>query len=159
MLAMAVQIPMARAFSFASGKAALTRASEVTLTAAAPRPCAPRAVVSTAIEGANPQAIDPSVNNETPIKYQRRRPSRSASVAADMMKTAIPEAVGRHHPLQAVLPHRETALDVGQRHVHDQCVEKDHEQAQASGDEREELRAVHAGPDLHGFRWRSVTRH
>lgn len=74
MLAMAVQIPMARAFSFASGKAALTRASEVTLTAAAPRPCAPRAVVSTAIEGANPQAIDPSVNNETPIKYQRRRP-------------------------------------------------------------------------------------
>ncbi|COY40535.1 Uncharacterised protein [Mycobacterium tuberculosis] len=47
-------------------------------------------MVSTAIEGANPQAIDPSVNNETPIKYQRRRPSRSASVAADMMKTAIP---------------------------------------------------------------------
>ncbi|EPQ46800.1 hypothetical protein I551_2368 [Mycobacterium ulcerans str. Harvey] len=37
-LATAVQIPIARAFSFGLGNAALTSASEVTLTVAAPKP-------------------------------------------------------------------------------------------------------------------------
>ncbi|BBX97105.1 hypothetical protein MLAC_23990 [Mycobacterium lacus] len=89
-LAMAVQIPIACAFRLASGKAALTRASEVTLAVAAPKPCTPRAMASIPNEGAKPQATDPAVNTETPVKYQRRRPKRSASVAADMMKTAMP---------------------------------------------------------------------
>ena len=37
-----------------------------------------------------PQAIDASVNTQMPITYHRRRPCRSASVAAVMMNIAMP---------------------------------------------------------------------
>ena len=44
-LAIAVQMPIARAFCFGSGNAALTSASDVTLTVAAATPCTPRATI------------------------------------------------------------------------------------------------------------------
>jgi hypothetical protein len=40
-----------------------------------------------------------------------------------------PEAVSRDHPLQAGLAHLEIRLDGGQRNVHDQRVQVDHEKA------------------------------
>jgi hypothetical protein len=89
-LAIAVQMPFACAFCLGSGNAALTRASEVTVTVAAAAPCTPRAMVSTSSEGAVPQTVDASVKTPMPITYQRRRSCRSASVAAVMITTAIP---------------------------------------------------------------------
>ena len=53
------------------------------------------------------------------------------------------EAVGRHDPLQTGLADVEAVLDVGQRHVHDQRIEKNHEQAKARGEECDALRSIH----------------
>ena len=89
-LAMAVHRPMARALLVGSGKAADTSARDVTLTAAAATPWTPRATLSTSIDGASPEATDASVNTTSPSTYSRRRPVRSATVAADIMNTAMP---------------------------------------------------------------------
>ena len=50
-----------------------------------------------------------------------------------------PEAVRRDHPLQARLAHLEVRLDGGQRDVHDQRVQIDHEEAETRGREGEAL--------------------
>ena len=88
-LAMAVHRPMALALAFGSGKAALTRASDVTLATAAPAPCTPRATLRKAMLGARPQATDATVNTTRPTRKTRLRPCRSATVAPDMMKMAM----------------------------------------------------------------------
>ena len=65
-LAIAVQIPIARAFCFGSGNAALTSANDVTLTVAAAIPCTVRATLSMSSVAAMPQAIEDAVNNTIP---------------------------------------------------------------------------------------------
>ena len=65
-LAIAVQMPIARAFCFGSGNAALTSASDVTFTVAAAIPCTVRATFSTSSVGAMPQPIDDAVNTAMP---------------------------------------------------------------------------------------------
>src|SRR5262249_58668823 len=59
--ARALQIPIAQAFNFGSGKAALTSASEVTLTVAAATPWIARARLSAPSEDAMPQAAEATV--------------------------------------------------------------------------------------------------
>ena len=65
-LASAVQIPIAQAFDFGSGNAALTRASEVTLAVAAATPWTARARLSTSSENAMPQAAEAAVKRAMP---------------------------------------------------------------------------------------------
>ena len=65
-LAIAVHTPIARAFCLGSGNAALTSASDVTLTIAAATPCTVRAALRTSSVGAMPHAIDDMVNNAMP---------------------------------------------------------------------------------------------
>ncbi len=87
--AMPVHRPMALAFAFGSGKAALTRASEATLTVAAPTPCRPRPMFETPRLGAAPHTADATENNTIPPMNALRRPFWSDSVAADMMNMPI----------------------------------------------------------------------
>ena len=49
------------------------------------------------------------------------------------------EAVGGDHPLGAFLTGVEVALDVRQGDVHDRCIQKDHEQADARRQQRQHL--------------------
>jgi hypothetical protein len=67
-LAIAVQIPIAQAFTFGSGNAALTRASEVTLTVAAATPWTVRATFSASSEDAMPQAAEAAVKRAIPAR-------------------------------------------------------------------------------------------
>src|SRR4029077_4104404 len=67
-VAIAVQIPIAQAFNFGSGNAALTSASEVTLTAAAATPWTVRARLSTSSEDAIPQATEAAVKRAMPAR-------------------------------------------------------------------------------------------
>src|SRR4029079_17470395 len=60
-LAIAVQMPMAQLFNFGSGNAALTSASEVTLTVAAATPWTARAKLSPSTEDAMPHAAEAAV--------------------------------------------------------------------------------------------------
>ena len=90
-----------------------------------------------------PQAAEAAVKRAIPRKVELRRPCMSASVPADMMSDRHAEAVRGDHPLQARLAHLEVRLDGGQRDVHDQRVEKDHEEAEARGREGEALRPGH----------------
>ena len=60
-LATAVQMPIAQLFNFGSGNAALTSASEVTLTVAAATPWTARARLSASSEDAIPQAAEAAV--------------------------------------------------------------------------------------------------
>ena len=87
--AMPVQMPMALALAFGSGKAALTRASDATFTVAAPTPCRPRPMLSTPRLGAAPHSADAAANRTMPPMNALRRPFWSASVAADMMNMPI----------------------------------------------------------------------
>jgi hypothetical protein len=66
-LAIAVQMPIARAFCFGSGNAALTSANDVTLTVAAAMPWMVRATFNASSVGAIPQATDEAVNNAMPM--------------------------------------------------------------------------------------------
>ena len=54
-----------------------------------------------------------------------------------------PEAIGCNHPLHAVFTDRKVVLNRRQRHIHDQRVQKDHEQAKPGCDKGDALRAVH----------------
>ena len=67
-LAIAVQMPMAQAFCFASGKAALTSASEVTLTVAAAMPWIARAAFKKSSDRATPQATEAAVKSAMPAR-------------------------------------------------------------------------------------------
>ena len=87
--AMPVQMPIALALAFGSGKAALTSASDATLTMAAPTPWRARPMFSTSSVGASPQRADAPANSTMPAMKTRRRPRWSASVAADMMNMPI----------------------------------------------------------------------
>ncbi len=89
-LAIAVQMPIAHAFTFASGNAALTSASEVTLTVAAATPWTARAAFSMSSDVASPQATEEIVKRAMPARYSLLRPNMSASVPADMMEIAMP---------------------------------------------------------------------
>ncbi len=66
--AIAVQMPIAQAFSFGSGNAADTRASEVTLTVAAAMPWIARAAFRTSSDPARPQAIEEAVKRAMPAR-------------------------------------------------------------------------------------------
>ena len=88
--AIAVQMPIAQAFSFGSGNAEETRASDVTFTVAAATPWTARAALRTTSEPARPQVTEDAVKSAMPRKYSLRRPKMSASVPADMIATAIP---------------------------------------------------------------------
>ena len=72
--AIPVQIPIALALAFGSGKAALTRANEVTLTVAAPTPCSPRPTFSTVRLGAAAHRADAAANSTVPPMNARLRP-------------------------------------------------------------------------------------
>ena len=87
--AIPVQIPMARALRLGFGNAALTRASEATLTVAAPTPCRPRPRLRTNRPGATAQMAEATEKITVPAMYTFRRPYRSAIVAADMMNMPI----------------------------------------------------------------------
>ena len=141
--AIAVQMPIAQAFCFGSGNAAETSASEVTLTVAAATPWIARAALRTSSEpreaagdrgereerDAGDVELAPAVHvGEGPGRHDRYR---------------HPEAVRRDDPLQPRLADLEIVLDRRQRHVHDQRVEEDHEQAEARRGEGHALDAGH----------------
>ena len=86
---MPVQMPMALALAFGSGNAALTSASEATLTVAAPTPCSPRPTLRKPRFGAAAHIAEAAENSTVPPIRARRRPRRSANVAADMMNMPI----------------------------------------------------------------------
>ena len=67
-LATAVQMPIAQLFNFGSGNAALTSASEVTLTVAAATPWTARARLSASSEDAIPQAAEAAVKRAMPAR-------------------------------------------------------------------------------------------
>src|SRR5262249_7130938 len=67
-LAIAVQMPIAHPFNFGSGNAALTSASEVTLTVAAATPWTPRARLRNSSEEAIPQAAEAAVKRAIPAR-------------------------------------------------------------------------------------------
>ena len=67
----------------------------------------------------------------------------SAAVPDDMIAIVIPMLYTRDYPLQACLAHLEVRLDGGQRDVHDQRIQEDHEEAEARGCEGEALRPGH----------------
>jgi len=66
--AIAVQMPIAHAFCFGSAKAALTSASDVTLTVAAATPCTARPTLRTPSEPARPHATEDTVNSAMPAR-------------------------------------------------------------------------------------------
>jgi hypothetical protein len=65
-LAIAVQMPIAQLFDFGSGNAALTSASDVTLTVAAATPWTAREKLSASTEDAMPHAAEATVNRAMP---------------------------------------------------------------------------------------------
>ena len=67
-LAIAVQMPIAQLFNFGSGNAALTSASEVTLTVAAATPWTARARLSASSEDAMPQAAEAAEKRTIPAR-------------------------------------------------------------------------------------------
>ncbi len=89
-LAIAVQSPIARAFCLGSGKAALTSASDVTLAVAAAMPCTPRAKFRISSVGDESARDRRQREHRDAHDVPAAAAVRSASVAADMMKIAMP---------------------------------------------------------------------
>ena len=69
----------------------------------------------------------------------------SASVPADMMAIAMPRLYAVTTHCRPASPTLKSAWMTGKRDVHDQRVQKDHEEAEARGREREALRSGHGG--------------
>ena len=151
-LAIAVQMPIARAFALGSGNAALTSASEVTLAAAAAIPCTPRATFRNSSDGASPQATEASVNTAMPNEVHAPAAVQVGERRAGHDEDRHAEAVGGDHPLQPRFADRVVALDLRQRHVHHQRVEEDHEEPEAGGHEAHALGGGHdLGERVHCF--------
>src|SRR3954449_4374964 len=77
--AMAPQTPMARVRSLPSAKVVVMIDSAAGETSAAPRPCTPRAKISTSPELARALAADAALKSAMPIRNSLRRPMRSAA--------------------------------------------------------------------------------
>ncbi len=109
---------------------------------AAPRPCSARAPIRDASFHATPATSEPSANTTRPAMNIRRRPSRSASAAAEQQEAAEDERVGADHPLEVLLREAEVDLDRRQGDVHDRDVEDDHELHDAQDRERPPLAII-----------------
>ena len=89
-----------------------------------------------------PHAADAAVKSAIPAKYRSAPPVKVRQRPRRHDRDRHPEAVRRHHPLQPRLADVKVRLDGRQRDVHDQRVEKDHEEPEARGREGEALRPV-----------------
>ena len=130
---------------FGSGNAALTRASDATLTVAAPTPCRPRPRLRMTRLGAAAQIAEAAANRMVPSDERLPPALAVGERRRGHDEHAHREAVGGDHPLQALLAGVEVLLDVGQGDVHDRGVEVDHEQADAGRQQGQPLAVREAG--------------
>ena len=123
----APKIPSARLRSCPSANVTARIDSAVGAISAAPKPCSPRALISSSADPCEPGEQRRDREDRQPDDEDAPPAEQVGEPAAEHQEPAEQQPVGDHDPLQGALADVEVALDRGQGDVHDGDVEHDHE--------------------------------